>query len=265
MQQFEADYKALVKDILANGEHREGRNGFTLSKFGLTLDVRLIGSKLFPIIQGRKMYYKGVFGELAAMLRKPTKLEDFERWGCNYWKLWAKEDGSIAVDYGNAWHADGQIERLKDSLVNNPNDRRMLISGWRPSKLDELDLPCCHLLYQFYVHENGELDMLWYQRSADMMIGLPSDIIFAAAWLIMIANEFEYTPGSIKMVLGDCHIYSEHIPAAHKYVRSTTVFESYPMYELMAKPGKDFCEFEPSDLVISQFDAGPSLTLELKQ
>ena len=266
MQQFEQDYAKLITKILKNGEVRKTRNGETRSIFGEMLTIPMNGDHSFPILQGRRMYPKGVFGELAAMLRKPTSLANFEAWGCNYWGLWAKEDGSICVDYGNAWHADGQIERLKNALANNPTDRRMIINGWRPHMLDKLDLPCCHLLYQFYVRDGKFLDMMWYQRSVDTMIGLPSDIVFAAAWLIAIANEFGYTPGEIKMSLGDCHIYAEHYEAANKYVDivQTSPFDRKPTYMYTESIGKDFCMFEPKDIVLSVYPSHPKLDLELK-
>ena len=267
MQQFEKDYAELINKVLSQGEIRNTRNGETQSIFGEVLNVPLNGDYTFPIIQGRKMYPDGVLGELAAMLRKPTHISDFETWGCNYWKTWAKPDGSIAVDYGNAWHADNQIEHLKDALANNPHDRRMIINGWRPGKLKELDLPCCHLLYQFYVREGKFLDIMWYQRSVDMMVGLPSDIIFAAAWLISIVNEFNMIPGNITMVLGDCHVYSEHYSAAQDYVGNVqydNLIVTHPTYRLNAEPGKDFCSFEPSDIILSTYPSRPKINLELK-
>lgn len=267
MQQFEIDYAKLVERVLINGEKRQTRNGETTSIFGEMLTVSLNGSNTFPILQGRKMYPKGVLGELAAILRKPTHISDFEKWGCNYWKTWAKEDGSINVDYGNAWHADGQIEQLKHDLTYDPMNRRMIINGWRPEKLTELDLPCCHLMYQFYIREGKYLDMLWTQRSVDTMIGLPSDIVFAAAWLIAIANEFSLQPGEIKMSLGDCHIYAEHYDAAMEYVNrvfTKPLKGPVPTYRLASKPGKDFCLFEPNDIALSVYQSHPKLELELK-
>jgi len=214
------------------------------------------------------MYPNGVLGELAAMLRKPTCIQDFEDWGCNYWKLWGNEDGSIAVDYGNAWfdfEGFDQVAALKDSLRNNPNDRRMIISGWRPHKLTELNLPCCHYSYQFYV-ANGKLDMIWTQRSVDMMVGLPSDIIFGAAWLIAIANEFDLVPGKIKFDLGDCHVYEEHTDQAYHYVQrvETHPHMSAPTYNHKAEVGKDFCLFEPTDIEIHPHATCATLNFKLK-
>lgn len=262
MQYFEIEYAKIVRKILDKGERRGGRNGKTRSLFATQLVVPMV-ENYFPILQGRQMYYKGVLGELAAMLRKPKHLEDFEKWGCNYWKLWAKEDGSIAVDYGNAWHADNQIETLRDMLRNDPYNRRMIINGWRPNKLDELDLPCCHLLYQFYVRQNGQLDMMWYQRSADWMIGVPSDIVFAAAWLIAIANDVGYTPGKITMVFGDTHIYEEHVEGAEEYLSNLKDFNVPPTYTW--KGGKKhFCEFVPEDLSIYEYLHNGPIKFELK-
>ena len=268
MQQFELDYAALVSKVLSTGEVRTTRNGETKSLFAETLTIPMNGDSTFPILQGRKMFIKGILGELAAMLRKPTKLADFEKWGCNYWSKWAKPDGSINVDYGNAWHADDQIIKLKESLLENPTDRRMIISGWRPNLIDDLDLPCCHLLYQFYVRDGQYIDMIWYQRSVDTMIGLPSDIVFAAAWLSAICNEFGYMTGNITMMLGDCHIYSEHYEAAGDYIDNVTttpfLIPDVPHYVNKAPTGKDFCLFEPSDLIISDYPSHPKLNLELK-
>jgi len=267
MLQYEHDYAALITDILANGADKQTRNGKTKSLFGMSLEVKGL-EHYFPILQGRKMYYKGVFGELAAMLRRPTCVQDFKEWGCNYWDLWANEDGSLKIDYGNTWfdyEGFNQIAQLKENLRNNPNDRRMIINGWRAHKLQELSLPCCHYSYQFYV-ANGELSMVWTQRSVDVMIGLPSDIIFAAAWLIMVANEFGFVPGKVKFDFGDCHIYEEHIQGAYEYIHRVETDKPLraPIYKLRAPKGKDFCAFEPKDIEIPLFDSLQPLSFKLK-
>lgn len=264
MQTFERQYAELLEMILLQGTKRETRNGETTSMFALNLKVP-VGPTFFPILEGRKMFHKGVFGEFAAMIRKPKSLADFEKWGCNYWKLWAKEDGSINVDYGNAWFADGQMDHLLHCLEHNPTDRRMIINGWRPDRLGELDLPCCHYSYQFYV-EGDKLHMIWNQRSVDMMIGLPSDIVFAAVWLITLANQFGYEPGFISMNLGDCHIYAEHYEATGEYV--SRVRESAatcgPTYSLRMYEGESFETFEPDFLQLHGYNPLPAIKLELK-
>ncbi len=265
MQQYEFDYAKLIEEIMQHGTNKETRNGLTRSVFGRSIVVRDL-DKYFPIIQGRKMYPQGVLGELAAMLRKPKCKEDFEKWGCNYWEKWCKEDGTINVDYGNYWFEHGQIDRLKDSLANNPNDRRMIISGWNPANLDDLDLPCCHYSYQFYVAD-GKLSMIWTQRSVDMMIGLPSDFILGAAWLIAVANEFDLVPHEIKFDLGDCHIYSEHVDKAVEYTSRVQKYGvgMHPVpYINLADTGKDFCLFEPSDIDLDVHASFPPIKFELK-
>src|SRR5690606_25910133 len=173
-EQFERDYRDLVQKILEVGEYRQGRNGNTFSIFGATLVVDMRDSNKFPLLIGRKMFYKGIFGEVAAMLRMPTHINDFKRWGCNYWDQWADKDGNINIDYCNLWrnfNGVDQLSELIDKLKNNPTDRRLLITGWKPDNLDKLSLPCCHLLYQWYVTNDGYLDMMWYQRSAETMVG----------------------------------------------------------------------------------------------
>lgn len=242
-------YAALVKDILNNGEERHSRAGATLSLFAkqLTIDLQKEG---FPLLKGRKIFYGPVLGELAALLRGPTCVEDFKKFGCNYWDAWADKDGKLMLDYGNAWlnfNGVNQLDNLVDSLTNNPTDRRMLITGWRPDRLAELSLPCCHLLYQWYVRDDTYLDMLWYQRSVDVMVGLPSDIILASMWTMLLAKQCNYLPGTIHMCLGDTHIYENHISGAVKYLRKlrTTVL-TQPFKDWALDPAATVYNFEPS-------------------
>ena len=268
MLNFEYNYYLLVNEILAKGERRTTRNATTKSLFGTSLVID-VPAGVFPMLQGRKMYYKGVIGELAAFFRGPKNLSDFEQFGCNYWKPWADEDGNLTIDYGNAWLESGQIDHLKYCLKFNPTDRRMLINGWVPGNLDKLSLPCCHYSYQFYVREGAYIDMIWNQRSVDVMIGLPSDIILAYTWLIMLANEFGYEPGKVIMNFGDTHIYESHQDNAYEYVQRvfTAINDNRPlkahMYKLNAPAGKDFLKFEPSDITIFQGDDLGKLEFEI--
>lgn len=249
MQPFELEYCNLVHHVLQQGERRATRNAETMSVFGtsLTADLR----EGFPILQGRRLYPDGVLGELAAMLRSPKTIADFEKWGCNYWKLWGDKDGNLEVDYGNQWfdfNGFNQIANLKVMLMTDPANRRMIISSWRPDRLGELSLPCCHYSYQFHVSEDDVLSMIWTQRSVDVMIGLPSDMIFAAAWLIAIADEFNFTPGTIKMDFGDTHIYASHEEKAHQYLEQTYKAATKPVNWFYHNESNDFCQFEPAQL-----------------
>lgn len=260
---YELAYKALVKKILQTGVKREGRNGKTLSIFGESLKVDLSEDK-FPLLTSRKMYYKGVLGELAAMLRGPKHVKDFEKFGCNYWKDWSEADGSLNLDYGNLWFDfDGvnQYENLINTIKTNPTDRRMVITGWHPGHIPDLSLPCCHMLYQWYVADD-KLHMIWYQRSVDTMIGLPSDVIFAAAWNIMIANEVGLIPGTITFMLGDTHIYEEHIKNAKEYISRPT--HELPRYILGIDEGVDSRKFIPEALIIANYISMDPIKFELK-
>lgn len=220
--QYETSYIKLIKDILANGETRQTRNAVTKAVYGRSFTITELRQGYFPILKGRKMFYKGAFGELAAMFKGPKTLKDFEQEGCNYWSQWANDDGTINVDYGNTWlDFDGvnQLANVVDSISNDPFGRRHIITGWHPGNLDEVNLPCCHMLYQWYVTNDGYLDMIWYQRSVDVMVGLPSDVLLAAAWNIVMAAATGLKPGSITFMLGDTHIYQSHMSGVQEYLK----------------------------------------------
>ena len=260
---FEVNYKKLVSDVynLHPAYKKVGRNGTTLSSFGHQLKFDELTRGRFPLITARKMYPKGIAGEMAAFLKGPKHLDDFTSQGCNYWSNWAEADGSINVDYGNAWtdfEGVNQLEQLVDGLKNNPHGRRHIVTAWNPKNLDNLSLPCCHWAYQFYVTPLGNLDMIWIQRSVDLMIGLPSDIMLAALLNILVANETGYKPGTITMQLGDCHIYEEHMPHVSTYLDAYN--HAPPTYKL--KDG--LFNFSPDSLELIDYEHGDPIKFELK-
>lgn len=224
LDDYEFQYANLVEEILTEGVQRQTRNAVTKSLFGRSLRINMEENE-FPILLGRQMFYKGVLGELAALLKGPKTLADFKAQGCNYWDKWAKPDGSIEVDYGNAWidfNGVNQLRELVAGLKQDPYGRRHIVTGWRPDRLKELSLPCCHLLYQWYVNERQGhkfLDMMWYQRSVDTMIGLPSDVLLAYVWNCLVANDVGMQPGEIVLFLGDTHIYEQHYDNAMEYLK----------------------------------------------
>lgn len=269
MQTFERDYLDLVLQILNEGEEREGRNGKTKALFGTTLTFDL--QEGFPLLTTRKMFYKGVLAEMAAFLRSPKMVQDFEAQGCNYWKQWQDDEhGNIRVDYGNKWidfHGTNQLTNLIDGLRTKPHDRRHIISGWDPSNLSNLSLPCCHLLYQWYVREDKYLDMMWYQRSADTMIGIPADMILAGIMNILIAREVGLIPGRVKMVFGDTHIYEEHFNKAKDQIaigQQLSSLVSTIKWHLLMRPGCDIYSFTADDLVITNYHPEEPIKYELK-
>jgi len=268
MTPYEATYAKIVHAVLTYGHLRPTRNEYTRSIVGTVIAV---DCEDFPILQGRKMFPEGIFGELAAFVRGPKHLKDFEEFGCNYWAKWAKPDGSINVDYGNAWLAGEQLDFVHQCLISDPYNRRMLITGWRPERLHELDLPCCHFAYQFYVREQGGdsyLDMMWTQRSTDVMIGLPSDVLLGWAMIQALAAFANLKPGVLTMSLGDTHIYEPHFTAAREYL------ERLPALNNMAKPTAEFNReayvgilsaglngFLPEHVLITSYEHLPSLKL----
>lgn len=249
-------YVPLIEKIMTKGEARDTRAGKAFSIFGETLEI---DTKEFPILKGRKMYYKSVLGELAAMLKGAETVQEFQDLGCNYWDEFADKEGKLVLDYGTAWldfNGVNQLKILVDTLKTNPNDRRMIISGWRPDRLKELSLPCCHLLYQWYVREGKYLDMIWYQRSVDVMIGLPSDIIFAAVWNMLLANTCGYESGTIKFILGDTHIYGNHYFEARRYIeQAEDLFYNFAstIKPVTAKLDGSVFDFHPSMFSLTNY------------
>ena len=162
-------YKQLVREILTDGVQRDTRNGKTLSVFGTSIkfDIAKIG---LPLLSYRKIFTKGIVGELLGFLQDAKTVEEFEALGCPYWKLWADKDGKLELDYPPR----EQWEALIEGIKKDPGSRRHMINLWNSKRLDQLSLPCCHFNYQFYVRD-GFIDLIWTQRSLDVAIGLPSD------------------------------------------------------------------------------------------
>lgn len=232
----EQQYLNLVKNIIDNGEIKDTRNGKTVSQFGAQIKITELKEGRFPLLTSRKHFFKGIIGEYAAFLKGPKSVQDFEKEGCNYWKLWGDEDGSLNVDYGNAWRdftGDGsinQIDYVIDLLKNDPNSRRMIITGWNPEHVinKELSLECCHHTYQFHVQEGKYLNLKYIQRSVDTLIGMPSNFVLASLMVLTFAKAAGLLPGEIIMDFTDVHIYEEHIEGAKIQLNQET-FE-FPEY-----------------------------------
>ena len=264
-------YGSLVQDVLDNGNIKNSRIGKTKSVFGRSFKL-VPNQDGFPIIQGRRMYIKGILAELAAFLDSPKHINDFKKYGCNYWDSWAKEDGSINLDYGNTWrdfNGVDQLSNLIDSLKNNPDSRRHIVTGWRPETIPNLDLPCCHMLYQWYVNDD-KLDMIWYQRSVDLMVGLPSNMVSATLLNLLVARTVGLKLGTITMMLGDVHIYKEHMQNAREYLRvlqdvitnEKWIFYYKTNYYLDTLASVN--NFHPSMFELGEYFYQSNLTFELK-
>lgn len=270
---YERQYVEIVKAILEQGEKRVTRNGETFAAFGTTLEIDV--SQEFPLLRGRRLFYKPVIGELAAMFRGPKNIEDFKKFGCNYWDEWGDMEGYLKLDYGNAWidfNGVNQLEQLVNGMIKDPTGRRHIVSGWRPDRIPELSLPCCHLLYQFYIREGKYIDMIWYQRSADWMIGVPADAILGATWMHVLARELHcktginYMPGTLKMVFGDTHIYGNHVDQAEQYTRQCDEYYDEQYIINTSRPfiascmAESMATFIPDQLEIENYDRGQYMT-----
>lgn len=262
---FEDSYIALLNDIM-EGSGRNTRNGETRTLFGVQLKSPELKRTCLPLLLGRKVFYRGVVGEMAAFLKGPKNLGAFLKEGCNFWRPWAGVDGTLTVDYGNAWldfNGVNQLEKVVNSLKDDPMSRRHLISGWRPDTIDELSLPCCHYAYQWFI--DGEyLDMLWIQRSADSMIGLPSDIFSAALFNILMAQTVGKKPGQLTFQLGDTHIYKEHYDAVDQYIWQYTQMLPRAQATWYLHPEATVFNFEPHMFDVLFYHPEAAIKLEVK-
>ena len=228
---WEDNYAELVKKLLNSDDslRQNTRNGITQSIFGYSISVDV--DRSFPVLQGRKINYKSVLGELAAFLKGPKHIDDFKTEGCNYWDAFANPDGTIDLDYGNTWinfNGVDQLQSIIDRLKlkykyldrsSNMSSRRLILTSWRPDTARKVRLPCCHVASQFSVNlDTNKLSMVWFQRSADVMIGLPSDFVLASALLCVVCKLTGTTPDKIIFMLGDVHLYDAHEQEAKDYL-----------------------------------------------
>lgn len=254
MKSFEEQYFDALIEINNYGESKLGRNGHFRSLHGLQFKVNV--SDRLPILTSRKIYLKGIAGEYATFIRGFNHIDDFKQWGCNFWDSWADENGFIKADYGNTWrdyNESNQMEEALRLLREDPNSRRILIDAWRPDHLSYLSLPCCHYSYQF-VHWNGHVDLIWTQRSADMAVGVPSDVISATIMLNQFCDLADLHPRYVIMNLGDAHIYDEHRYKVHQMIRNVWYDkEKFLPPKYTFKKQKDLYSFVPTDLEVHNY------------
>ena len=219
-------YQELLRHVMEQGNEKADRTGTgTKSVFGYQMRFDL--SEGFPMVTTKKLHLKSIIYELLWFLKGDTNIKYLQDNGVKIWDAWADENGDLGPVYGKQWRNwnDEELDQIKeivDTLKNNPNSRRMLVSAWNPSVLPDTSksfsenvannkaaLPPCHAFFQFYV-ANGKLSCQLYQRSADIFLGVPFNIASYALLTMMMAQVCGYKPGDFIHTFGDAHIYSNH-------------------------------------------------------
>jgi len=214
-------YHDLLRHVLDNGSDRGDRTGTgTRSVFGHQMRFDLADG--FPVITTKRLHLKSIIHELLWFLKGDTNIRYLKENGVSIWDEWADEDGNLGPVYGAQWRSwpdyDGghidQMARLVESIKTNPNSRRHIVTAWNQALVDEMALPPCHCLFQFYVAD-GRLSCQLYQRSADIFLGVPFNIASYALLTMMVAQVTGLKPGDFVHTLGDAHLYKNHFDQAH--------------------------------------------------
>lgn len=206
-------YLDLLKDILDNGVDKMDRTGVgTRSIFGRMARYDL--NQGFPIVTTKKIFLKAIIYELLWFLKGGTNIKYLKDHGVSIWDEWADADGELGPVYGaqwRNWNNEGidQIAQLVNLLKTRPNDRRMIVTAWNPSQIEQMHLPPCHMFFQCYV-ANNKLSTMLYQRSCDTFLGVPFNIASYALLTMMLAKICGFELGEFVHVLGDTHIYQNH-------------------------------------------------------
>ena len=258
-------YEDLLRDVLENGTAKGDRTGTgTRSVFGHQIRYDL--SESFPLLTTKKVYFKGVVGELLWFLRGDSNVRWLQDNGVRIWNEWADEDGELGPVYGVQWRSwptpDGghidQIEEVLRTLKENPDSRRNLVSAWNVAELDKMALMPCHLLFQLYVAD-GKLSMQVYQRSADMFLGVPFNIASYSLLTHMFAQQAGLEVGEFIWTGGDCHIYNNHIDQ----VREQLSREARPYPQLKLTKAPSLFEYDFDDIEVVGYDPHPTIKAEV--
>lgn len=220
-------YLDLMRHVLEHGHDKSDRTGTgTRSLFGWQMRFDL--SRGFPALTTKKLHLKSIIHELLWFLQGDTNIAYLKENGVRIWDEWADENGDLGPVYGKQWRrwetADGrlvdQIAQLVHGLKHNPDSRRHIVSAWNPGDVDQMALPPCHCLFQFYV-AGGKLSCQLYQRSADVFLGVPFNIASYALLTMMLAQVCGYRPGEFVHSFGDVHLYSNHFEQARLQLERT--------------------------------------------
>ena len=255
-------YHDLLRHVLENGSDRGDRTGTgTRSVFGHQMRFDLADG--FPVITTKRLHLKSIIHELLWFLKGDTNIRYLKENGVSIWDEWADEEGNLGPVYGAQWRSwpdyDGghidQMAKLVESIKTNPNSRRHIVTAWNPALVDEMALPPCHCLFQFYVAD-GRLSCQLYQRSADIFLGVPFNIASYALLTLMMAQVTGLEPGDFVHTLGDAHLYANHFDQAKLQLTRTP--KALPIMKLNPDV-KDLFSFTYEDFTLIGYDADASI------
>jgi thymidylate synthase len=255
-------YQDLMERILADGVAKGDRTGTgTLSVFGHQMRFDL--AEGFPLVTTKKLHLKSIVYELLWFLRGDTNVRYLNEHGVSIWDEWADAQGELGPVYGKQWRSwpaqDGksidQIAHVVEAIRRTPDSRRLIVSAWNPADVDEMALPPCHCLFQFYV-ANGRLSCQLYQRSADVFLGVPFNIASYALLTMMVAQVTDLAPGEFIHTLGDAHLYRNHLEQAR--LQLSRAPRALPTMRLNPAV-KDLFAFRYEDFVLEGYDPHPHI------
>lgn len=255
-------YLDLLQHILDNGTDKSDRTGTgTRSVFGYQMRFDL--QKGFPVLTTKQLHLKSIIHELLWFLQGDTNIAYLNKHGVSIWDEWADAEGNLGPVYGSQWrswptpagtHID-QISNLLTQIKSNPDSRRHIVSAWNVSEIDNMKLPPCHALFQFYVAD-GKLSCQLYQRSADVFLGVPFNIASYALLTLMVAQVCELEPGDFVHTLGDAHLYSNHFDQVNTQLeRKPKALPSMQINESVT----DLFAFTYDDFKLIGYEADPTI------
>lgn len=255
-------YLDLMRHVRDHGIRKEDRTGTgTMSVFGHQMRFDLAAG--FPVVTTKKLHLRSIIHELLWFLQGDTNIKYLHDNGVKIWDEWADENGDLGPVYGYQWRSwpasNGesidQIKLLLQQIKSNPDSRRLMVSAWNPACVDEMALPPCHCLFQFYVAD-GKLSCQLYQRSADIFLGVPFNIASYALLTMMVAQECGLQPGEFVHTFGDAHLYSNHL----EQVEIQLAREPLPLPSMKMNPDiKSVFDFRFEDFELVGYEAHPHI------
>lgn len=263
---FMKQYLDLLQYVLDHGTERQDRTGTgTVGVFGYQMRFDL--GKGFPVLTTKKLHLRSIIYELLWFLRGDTNIKYLKDHGVSIWDEWADAEGNLGPVYGSQWRSwpDGrggtidQIANVVEQIKTNPYSRRLMVTAWNPAEIEEMALPPCHCLFQFYVSD-GKLSCQLYQRSADIFLGVPFNIASYALLTMMMAQVCGLEPGEFVHTFGDAHIYKNHLDQVHLQLTR----EPRPLPTMHINPErKSIFDFKYEDFRLEGYDPHPHIKGEV--